>query len=45
LSSGPISFPANRPIAAFYIGPKRGKLFVMGSMMFCEDEFFEREDN
>lgn len=22
LSSGPISFPANRPIGAFYMGPK-----------------------
>lgn len=45
LSSGPISFPANRPVAAFYMSPKRGKLFVMGSMMFLEDEFFEKEDN
>lgn len=45
LSSGPISFPANRPIAAFYMSPKRGKLFVIGSMMFFEDEFFEQEDN
>jgi intraflagellar transport protein 52 len=45
LSSGPISYPANRPIAAFYMSPKRGKLFVMGSMMFFEDEFFEKEDN
>jgi intraflagellar transport protein 52 len=45
LSSGPISFPANRPVGAFYMSPKRGKLFVMGSMMFLEDEFFEKEDN
>jgi intraflagellar transport protein 52 len=45
LSSGPISFPANRPIGAFYMSPKRGKLFVLGSMMFFEDEFFEKEDN
>jgi intraflagellar transport protein 52 len=45
LSSGPISFPAHRPVAAFYMSPKRGKLFVMGSMMFFEDEFFEKEDN
>ena len=27
------------------MSPKRGKLFVMGSMMFLEDEFFEKEDN
>lgn len=45
LSSGPISYPANRPVGAFYMSPKRGKLFVLGSMMFLEDEFFEKEDN
>jgi len=45
LSSGPISFPANRPVGAFYMGPKGGKLFVLGSMMFFEDQFFEKEDN
>jgi intraflagellar transport protein 52 len=27
------------------MSPKRGKLFVMGSMQFLEDEFFEKEDN
>ena len=45
LSSGPISFPANRPIGAFYTSNKRGKLFVVGSMQFSSDEFFEKEDN
>lgn len=45
ISSGPISFPPNRPIAAFYMSPKKGKLFVMGSIRFFEDEFFEKEDN
>lgn len=45
LSSGPVSYPANRPVAAFYMSPKRGKLFVMGSISFMEDEFFEKEDN
>ena len=45
LSSGPVSYPANRPVAAFYMSPKRGKLFVLGSMAFLEDEFFEKEDN
>ena len=45
LSSGPISYPANTPVGAFYMSPKRGKLFVLGSMMFFEDEFFEKEDN
>ena len=45
LSSGPISYPANRPVGAFYMSPKRGKLFVLGSMMFFEDDYFEKEDN
>lgn len=45
LSSGPISFPANRPVGAFYISPRRGKLFILGSMSFFADEFFEKEDN
>lgn len=45
LSSGPISYPPNRPITAFYQSPKRGKLVCMGSMRFFEDEFFEKEDN
>ena len=45
LSSGPISFPPNRPIGAFYKSSAGGKLFVMGSMKFFADEFFENEDN
>ena len=45
LSSGPISFPANRPVGAFYKSPKGGKIFVVGSMQFFSDEFFEQEDN
>lgn len=45
LSSGPISFPPNRPVAAMYMSAKRGKLFVVGSMKFFEDNFFENEDN
>jgi intraflagellar transport protein 52 len=45
LSSGPISYPANRPIAAFHINKKRGKLLVLGSIRMFDDEFFEKEDN
>ena len=45
LSSGPISFPANRPVASFYKSEKRGKLFVIGSMKFFYYVFFEKEDN
>ena len=45
LSSGPISFPANRPVSAFYVSPRKGKLFIIGSMQFFHDDFFEKEDN
>jgi intraflagellar transport protein 52 len=45
LSSGPISFPANRPVGAFYVSKNKGKLFVLGSMKFFHDDFFEKEDN
>lgn len=45
LSTGPISFPANRPAAAFYTSPRKGKLVIIGSMQFFSDEFFEKEDN
>jgi len=45
MSSGPISFPANRPIGAFYTNAKKGKVFVMASMKFFHDDFFEKEDN
>ena len=45
LTSGPISFPANRPVGAFYTSAKKGKLFVLGSIKFFHDDFFEKEDN
>ena len=45
MSSGPISFPANRPIGAFYTSARKGKVFVMASMKFFHDDFFEKEDN
>ena len=45
LSSGPISFPANRPVGAFYQSAKKGKLFVLASIKFLHDDFFEKEDN
>jgi len=46
LSSGPISFPPNRPVGGFYKHPTSGgKLFVIGSMKFLADEYFENEDN
>lgn len=45
LSSGPVSYPTNRPLAACWSGKGKGKLMVMGSIKVFEDEFLEEEDN
>ena len=46
MSSGAICYPLNRPIAAgYYHKPSGGKLFVIGSIRFFDDEFFEKENN
>lgn len=45
-NSGVISYPANRPLAACAVSnSKKGRLFVLGSEKFFEDEFFEKEEN
>lgn len=46
LSTGPVSYPLNRPICAAYTHPKsNGKLIVFGSVeAFC-DEYFDKEEN
>jgi intraflagellar transport protein 52 len=45
-NSGVIAYPANRALAACNLSEsKKGKLFVLGSERFCEDEFFEKEEN
>jgi len=45
-NSGIIAYPANRPLAACNVSKmKRGRLFVLGSEKFFEDEFFEKEEN
>jgi intraflagellar transport protein 52 len=45
LSSGPISYPLNRPIAAVYNKAGAGKICVLGSVRMVDDEFFELEKN
>lgn len=46
LSSGPISYPMNRPLCAGYMSKnKKGKIIVMGSCKFCSDSYFDKEDN
>lgn len=45
-NSGIVAYPANRALAACNVSKsKKGKLFVIGSEKFFEDEFFEKEEN
>jgi intraflagellar transport protein 52 len=44
LSSGPISYPLNRPLAAACeVG--KGRLFVMGSVRIFDDDYIDHESN
>ncbi|KAM3132992.1 hypothetical protein pb186bvf_014848 [Paramecium bursaria] len=43
LSTGPMSYPSDRPIMA--INQTKGKLVVLGSTDIFSDEYFEKENN
>eukprot|EP00927_Polykrikos_kofoidii_P027243 TRINITY_DN24043_c0_g1_i1.p1 TRINITY_DN24043_c0_g1~~TRINITY_DN24043_c0_g1_i1.p1 ORF type:complete len:450 (-),score=108.27 TRINITY_DN24043_c0_g1_i1:43-1392(-) len=48
LSSGPISYPLNRPVAAVYNNkstPSGGRLCALGSVRMLDDDFLELEKN
>jgi intraflagellar transport protein 52 len=52
LSSGPISFPVNRPLAGFWESEtvavnagKRGRLVVIGSVEIFSDDWIDKEEN
>lgn len=45
LSSGPISYPLNRPVAAVCAKPGQGRLGVIGSVRMLDDEFYDFEKN
>jgi len=45
LSSGPISYPLNRPIAAVCDKSGQGRLGVVGSVKMLDDEFYDVEKN
>lgn len=45
LSSGPISYPLNRPIGAVYNKAGAGRICVFGSVRMLEDDFFDLEKN
>ncbi len=43
-NSGILSYPINRPLSACREN-KKGRLFVLGSEKFFEDDYFEKEEN
>jgi hypothetical protein len=45
LTSGPISYPVNRPIMASYVSKNGGKLIVGGSYTMFTDEYYDKEEN
>jgi len=45
LSSGPISYPLNRPVAAVYNKAGAGRICVLGSARMLDDEFLDLEKN
>jgi len=52
LSSGPISYPMNRPIAAMWeaetvnnIGARRGRMVVIGSVEIFSDDWIDKDEN
>ncbi|KAJ3417559.1 Intraflagellar transport protein 52 [Chytridiales sp. JEL 0842] len=46
LSSGTVSYPLNRPIAAAYVSPNgKGKILVIGSGMMFSDTYIDKEEN
>ncbi|KAL3897508.1 MAG: hypothetical protein SGCHY_003371 [Lobulomycetales sp.] len=46
MSSGPTTYPFNRPIGACYFHPSgKGKLVVVGSVQMFSDYYIEKEEN
>jgi intraflagellar transport protein 52 len=46
INSGIIAYPANRPLAACSVSKnKKGKIFVLGSEKFFEDDYLDKEEN
>lgn len=41
LTSGPLTYPSNRPVAAVHINKSGGKLLVCGSVEMFLDDYFE----
>jgi len=45
LSSGPLSYPLQRPVAAVCSVPNAGRICALGAVRMIDDNFFDLEDN
>lgn len=45
LTSGPISYPVNKPLCAMYKNKNGGKIIVLGSYEMLSDNYFDKEEN
>jgi len=45
LSSGPLSYPLQRPVAAVCSTPAAGRICALGAVRMIDDNFFDLEDN
>lgn len=45
LTSGPLTYPSNRPVTAIHQNKSGGKLLVCGSIEMFLDDYFELEEN
>lgn len=45
LTSGPLTYPSNKPICAVHTNKSGGKLMVCGSFSMFNDDYFECEEN
>lgn len=43
LSSGPLTYPSNKPIGAIFNHKNKGKLLVCGSLEMFIDDYFDLE--
>ena len=45
LTSGPLTYPSNKPVSAVHLNKSGGRLMVCGSVNMFTDDYFEFEEN
>lgn len=45
LTSGPLTYPSNKPVCAVHLNKSGGSLMVFGSASMFNDDYFESEEN